>query len=247
VSRVPPVVSARPRLEQKARAERRSRRATALRRAAWTVAALAPVALLAWLLLASPWLVVDKVTVKGQQRLTAAQVLAAARVEPGTPLARVDTDAVAARVRALGPVADVTVERGWPSTIEVTVVERVPVVAVPRGKSFVLLDGEGVVVASESKLPAGVIRLLVAHPAPEDRATGSALAVLEALPAALRSLVGAVQAPSPEQVTLVLKDGRTVVWGSVDDSQAKAAVLVPLLKMKGHVFDVTSPDVVTRR
>jgi cell division protein FtsQ len=213
----------------------------------WGLAAAAPVGLAVWLLLASPWLVVDTVAVEGQQRLTVAQVLGAAAVEEGTPLARIDTDAVAARVRALGPVASVSVDRAWPGTLRITVVERVPVVAVPQGRAFALLDAEGVVVARSPRPPADAVRLAVAHPGPHDRATTSALTVLNHLPTPIRKLVAAVQAPTAEQVTLVLKDHRIVVWGGAADSAAKAAVLEPLLKMKGRVFDVTSPDVVTRR
>lgn len=247
MSRVPKVVSASPKLEQRARAERRGRRATLLRRTGWTLLALAPFAVAAWLLLASPWLVVDRVVVTGQQRLSTEQVRSAAGVAPGTPLARVDTHAVAARIRALGPVADATVSRSWPGTLRVTVVERVPLVAAPQGGQFVLLDRDGVVVARQRQAPAGVVRLVVARPSPEDRATSSALAVLADLPKGVRSLVAAVRARSAEEVTLVLKDGRVVVWGGPSEGEAKAAVLVPLLKMKGRVFDVTSPDVVTRR
>jgi len=247
VSRIPQVVSAAPKLEERAREHRRSRRATALRRGGWTALGLVPFVTAAWLLLSSPWLVVDRVLVQGQQRLSTDQVLAAAQVVPGTPLARVDTDAVAARVRALGPVAGVKVSRAWPGTLRVTVVERIPLVAVPQGAQFLLLDREGVVLARESRAPSGVVRLVVAHPGPEDRATAAALTVLEALPKGLRTLVASVRAPSAEQVTLVLKDRRVVIWGGPADGEAKAAVLVPLLKMKGQVFDVTSPDVVTRR
>lgn len=247
MSRLPRVVSAAPRLEERARATRRVRRSAALRRTGWVSLALAPVLLAGWLLLGSPWLVVDKVVVQGQQRLSAAQVLAAARVDKGTPLARVDTDAVAARVRELGPVARVTVSRAWPDTLRVTVVERLPVVGVAQGKAFVLLDHEGMVVAHEQRLPVAVVLLVVGHPGPQDRATSAALAVLDGLPASVRRLVSTVRAPSAEEVTLVLKDGRVVVWGGPGDAEAKAAVLVPLLRMKGNVFDVTSPDVVTRR
>lgn len=247
MSRMPRVVSATPKLAERARAERRARRATSVRRLGWVLLAVAPLALAAWLLLGSPWLVVDEVVVQGQHRLTTAQVLRAAAVRQGTPLARVDTDAVAARVRGLGPVAEVSVTRSWPHTLRLTLVERAPVAAVPQGRQFVLVDADGVVVGHATAVPAGLVRLTVAHPGPDDGATTSALAVLDGLPKALRGLVSAVRAPSAEQVTLVLEDGRLVVWGGPSDGEAKAAVLVPLLKMRGHVFDVSSPDVVTRR
>jgi hypothetical protein len=67
------------------------------------------------------------------------------------------------------------------------------------------------------------------------------------LPKRLRALVVTVRASSVEQVGLVLRDGRRVVWGGVSDGPAKAAALTTLLRLKGHVYDVSSPAVVTRR
>jgi cell division protein FtsQ len=241
------VLSAERRLEERAKAERRGRRSRVLRRLGWVLAAVAPFVLAGWVLLGSSWLVVDKVVVSGQHRLTAQQVLTAAHVELGTPLARVDTGAVAARVRALGPVASVSVSRGWPGTLKVEVVEREPVVAVGAGKSWTLFDGTGARLGTTPAVPAGLVRLDVAHPGPDDAPTRAALAVLQGLPKPNRALVVEVRAPSVEQVGLVLRDGRRVVWGGTSDGASKAAALTALLRMKGHVYDVSSPSVVTRR
>ena len=241
------VLPAGPRLQQRARDERRARRRGQLRRVGWVLAGVAPFALVAWVLLGSSWLVVDKVVVTGESRLSAAQVVSAVDVRLGTPLARVDTGAVAARVRALGPVASVSVSRGWPGTLKVTVVEREPVVAVGSGKAWSLYDGTGTRLGTATSLPKGLARLDVAHPGPGDAPTRAALTVLQGLPKPLRALVVTVRAPSVEQVTLVLGDRRVVVWGGTSDGRAKAAALTALLKLKGHVFDVSSPTVVTRR
>jgi cell division protein FtsQ len=241
------VLPAGPRLEERARAERRARRRVLLRRGGWVLAGVVPFVLVAWVLLGSSWLVVDKVVVTGEARVTADQVLAAAQVRLGTPLARVDTGAVAARVRALGPVASVRVSRSWPGTLRVTVVEREPVVAVGRGRTWTLYDGTGTQLGTVTGVPTGLARLEVARPGPDDPATRAALAVLQGLPQALRSQVAVVRAPSPEQVGLVLRDRRTVVWGNTSDARAKATALVALLRLPGHVYDVSSPTVVTRR
>jgi cell division protein FtsQ len=237
-----------PRLEERARAQRHARRVALLRRLGWVLAAVATFAVTAWVLLGSPWLTVDRVEVRGQSRLSTSQVVAAVHVAPGTPLARVDTGAVAARVRALGPVASVSVTRAWPHTLRVTVVEREPVVAVrARGTSWTLYDGTGAQLGTTASLPGGLARLEVAHPGPSDAATRAALTVLQGLPKYLRVQVVAVRAATPEQVVLVLRDRRRAVWGGVEDGPAKAAALTSLLRMKGHVFDVSSPSVVTRR
>jgi cell division protein FtsQ len=74
---------------------------------------------------------VEAVEVTGLVTVPEAEVLAAAAVQAGAPLAAVDTDAVATRVAALPPVESVHVGRSWPHTVTVTVTERVPVAA-PR-------------------------------------------------------------------------------------------------------------------
>jgi cell division protein FtsQ len=247
VSRPPGVVSAAPRLAAKAQAQRRDRRKARLRRATWVSAAALPLLLVGWVLLFSSLLSVHRVTVAGESRLTAAQVEAAAAVAPGTPLARVDTAAVARRVEALQPVARVTVTRRWPSTLVITLVERVPVVAVPRTGSYLLLDLKGVAVATARAVPRGAYRLEVADPGKGDPATRAALVVLRGLPRTLLLQLGALRAPSPEEVTLVLRDGRQVLWGGSDNTQGKVAAVLALIRMPGHVYDVSAPGVVTRR
>lgn len=243
----PGVVSATPRLAARAQVQRQERKRRLLRRGALALAAAAPLVLLGWVLLGSSLLAVRTVVVTGEARLTAAQVEAAASVVPGTPLARVDTAAVARRVRALGPVAAVSVTRSWPHGLRITVVERVPVVGVQSAAGVALLDAQGVQIAVVPALPAGVLRLQVAQPGRDDPATEAALGVLRGLPKPLRAQVTTVAASTPEQVTLVLRGGRQVLWGGDTDGGVKAAALRDLLKMPGTVFDVSAPGVVTRR
>jgi cell division protein FtsQ len=56
-----------------------------------------------------------------------------------------------------------------------------------------------------------------------------------------------VRAPTPEQVTLLLTDKRTVFWGGAEDSAQKAVVLAALLGRPGSYFDVSTPAVVSVR
>ncbi|BDZ37902.1 hypothetical protein [Microbacterium suwonense] len=52
-----------------------------------------------------------------------------------------------------------------------------------------------------------------------------------------------MKASSADDVTLVLQDGKNVVWGSEEDSVTKAIVLVALIKNapESHTFDVSAP------
>lgn len=238
------VVPAGPRLEARAKAERRERRSRILHRTGNALAVLLPVAAAGWVLLASTWLGVDRVEVTGTERLRAAQVVDAAAVQHGTPLARVDTGAVEDRVAELAPVADVTVRRTWPGTLTVEVTERTPAAGVLQDSGVTLVDATGVPFATEPALPAGLVRLQVDDPGPQDPATVSALQVHAALPAALRERVRIVRAGSASSVVLLLADGRQVIWGRPGGTGVKAAAALALLSKPGTVFDVSAGDVV---
>lgn len=243
-ARRPAVVPATGRLEERKRAARSSRRRRGLRHVASTLVVLLPLLALAWVVLASSWLAVDRVEVTGTGRLQPAQVVEAAAVAAGTPLARVDTGDVEDRVAALPPVAEVAVRRTWPGTLTVEVVERTPAAAVDGPGGVVLVDATGVLFGGEPALPAGLPRLEVADPGPEDPATRAALDVHAALPEELRGQVVQVQAPSPSGVVLVLADGRQVVWGRPGGTSTKAAAVLALLDRPGTVFDVSGEGVV---
>lgn len=240
------VVQAAPRRAAKVRAQRAGRRRRRLHGVLVALAVLTPLAALAWALLLSPWLAVEQVEVTGTGRLTAEQVVAAAAVEPGTPLARLDAGDVADRVRSLAPVQDVRVARSWPTTLRLEVTERTAVAAVPRAQGVQLLDAEGVVFADEPAAPAGVPTLDVRRPARDDPATVAALAVRAELPADLAAQVAVLRATTPSDVELELTDGRTVVWGAPGGAATKAAALTTLLTMPGTRYDVSAPGVVVR-
>lgn len=241
------VVPAGAKLAARAKAERSARRKRIAKRSGLGLAALVPLALLGWLLLASPLLAVRHVAVSGTTRLTPEQVRVAVDVARGTPLARVDAGSVVRRVQALRPVAEVRVSRGWPSTLRVRVVERTPVAGLVTKQGITLVDAGGVPFAPAAALPAGVVRLQVPKAGPTDPTTRAALAVLAELAAPLRTQVRIVRAASPSSVTLVLRDGRRVLWGGVGDATLKAQAAAALLKMPGSVYDVSRPGVVTRR
>jgi cell division protein FtsQ len=217
---------------------------------------LLPLAALAWVVLVSPLLAVDRVQVTGTQRLDPQQVVEVAAVARGTPLARVDVGETGQQVRSLAPVAEVRVRRVWPATLRIEVTERVAVAAALGGGAAggrggepgaLLLDKGGVGFATEPGVPAGLPRLEVAAPGPDDPTTEAALSVLLDLPPELAGQVTVVRASSPSDVSFGLLDGRTVVWGAPGDTATKAAAVTALLRMPGEVYDVSAPGVAVRR
>lgn len=192
-----------------------------------------------WLVAFSSVLATEQVAVSGTDVLSADEVRAAAQVPLGRPLARQDTDAIAARVAALGPVSSVRVTRRWPRTLLLTVVERTPVLAVARPSGFELVDAVGSAYLSVSSLPTGVVET-TADPA--DPALLSTVGVVaSALPPALARKVRTIGATSADGISLTLRDGDRVVWGSSDESVLKGQVLAALLAQPARTYDVSAP------
>ncbi|MBW0119614.1 cell division protein FtsQ/DivIB, partial [Pseudonocardia abyssalis] len=191
---------------------------------------------------------VEGVEVTGTVDVPQADVLAAAAVLPGGPLAGVDTAGIAQRVAQLPGIGSVEVGRGWPHTVTVAIVERtaVAVAQTPRGPMPV--DATGVVYPAP--VQPGLPQLTFGAVGPDDPSTRAALDVLTALPEALRGRVATVDVAiggGTPQVTLGLSEDRQVRWGPAEESDRKAAVLTALLTQPGRVYDVTSPALPTVR
>jgi cell division protein FtsQ len=194
----------------------------------------------------SPLLSLRTVEVTGIEVITRPEALAALDIAEGTPLLQVDTAAAAQRVAALPRAASVRVQRVYPSTVRVTVTERVAVLYFDGPDGTHSVDSEGVDFAVEPP-PLFTPRLVTASPGTGDPTTSAAVRVLEALPPELRVQVQEIAAGSETDISLTLADGRVVLWGGVDRSDRKAAVIVPLLTQPGQQYDVISPDLPTVR
>ncbi len=229
-------------------ANRFRERALSNRRRPWRrvltwLAVLAAAAGLVWVVGWSHLLGVGDVEVSGVSGEEAVAVGELVAVPLGTPLARVDTDAVAARVRERITVAEVSVRRAWPTTLAVEVVPRTAALVVknPQG-ALEVVDAEGVAFREVSTAPAGVPLVTATGSKGSTReALQSSLALLDALPADLADSVRAVTVSSADLVTFTL-GSRTIVWGSGEDSPRKVAILRALLTTKAKVIDVSAPD-----
>ena len=174
----------------------------------------------------SPLLDVDRVAVTGVTHTPTDAVVAATGIRRHSPMTDVDLGRARARVLLLPWVKSVTVARRWPGTIEVSVVERKAVAAVPAAAGgFMLADAEGRLLEAVPAPPAGVV-VLVDVPAAGgagdlvDPSATSALAVAAALPRELVPQVTGVVA-DPQGIALRLAIGGTARLGSTDDLAAK--------------------------
>lgn len=199
-----------------------------------------------WLVFFSSVLAVEEVQVQGEQTLTEDDVRAAAAVPVGEPLARVDLTAIRARVQALAVVRSATVTRHWPDGVTIAVVERQPVAVVDVSGQIRGMDADGVLFRDYQQPPPD---LPLVETSTETRADAlrEAAEVVTALPDDVATRVDHVDVATIDQITLVLRDGRTVAWGSAEQSDLKAEVLVPLLQheRQAEQYDVSVPGLPT--
>ena len=150
----------------------------------------------------------------------------------GTPLARVDTEAVGARVRERVTVAEVSVRRSWPGTLTVEVVPRSAALVVrnPQGRLEVV-DAEGVTFGTVRAVPKGVpvVTATGAEGTTPRGAAGPRWPCSTRCPPSWPRKVSGIKVSSANLITFTL-GSRTVVWGGGEDSARKVAILTALLR-----------------
>ena len=244
------VAKRRRRLLERAEVRRFTRRSRH-RRAAWITGASIFLVFGISILVAvfSPLMALQTIEIKGTNRVDETQLRQALSDQLGTPLARLDFDAIKRDIAGFPLIESYVTEEAPPHTLVVTVTERTPVVAVQSGKSFDLVDPAGIVVQSSPKQPANMPVADIGSAKLGSPVFRTMTEVVLALPSTVRAQVTSVKASTADDVTLTLKDKSTVVWGNPDDSDAKAALLAALVKdhtarNPGVVveYDVSAPD-----
>jgi len=194
-----------------------------------------------WLAFFSASMSVSKVEVEGNELLSDDRVTRIAAVPQGEQLAMIDLEDAARRVETLSEVVDADVTRAWPDTVLITVTERVAVAVVELGGKIRGLDAEGIIFREYAVVPRGLPRVQPQTSTGTD-ALKEAAGVVSALPDDLAARVDHVKVQTIDQITLVLRDGREVRWGSADQSDLKATVLTKLLEVhQAQIYDVSVP------
>jgi cell division protein FtsQ len=122
----------------------------------------------------------------------------------------------------------------------IAVEERTPIAVVDIGGRIRGMDDEGVVFRDYPRVPR-TLPLVRTTGRTGGEALSEAAQVVSSLPADVSRRVRYLAVVTVDQITLVLRDGRQVVWGSAEESSAKAEVLVALLAEPATVYDVSVP------
>jgi cell division protein FtsQ len=192
-----------------------------------------------YLTIESPFLDVDHVDVSGAVHLTPEQVRAAAAIEPGRALLRVDLGAVARRVEQLPWVADARVRRDLPGTLRIDVVEAKAVGYVQAHGAIAVVGPGDHVIATAHAVPAGAIEITGVRRVPvrgQLLSPAGTARVIEAIPAALRPHVRAV-ALRPATIAVVLDIGELRLCNGQQLAAKYDAALAVLQTYNGAPFD----------
>ncbi|MUN64121.1 FtsQ-type POTRA domain-containing protein [Kocuria sediminis] len=217
------------------------------RRLGAALGALVALAVLAGVLFLSPALAVRDISVRGAQLTDPASVEETLEGYRGIPLTRISKQEVRARVGAVPQVRSIEVVLEPPHHLIVELHERVPVAAVQDGDEFAVVDSEGVRLTTAATAEEAAVPVVTGGPDVLEGERFDAIAdVLAALPESVLAQLRTASAESLSSVELTFSDGRTVVWGTAEDSELKAQVLRELVEARGagsgvETYDVSSP------
>jgi cell division protein FtsQ len=196
-----------------------------------------------WSLYQSSWFLVSSVRIVGNHIVSTDAIGKIAAVQEGIPLASVPTRDIAASLSELPQIGSVRVERGWPHTVLITVVERIPVAVASHNGKFTSVDSSGVEASPPRATPEKGLTVIEGKPG--SLAMKAAVTVLQALPSAWK--VTGVVAPTRDSVTVTLKDETSITFGSEENVDRKVAVAVALMANKYLTINVSAPDAPTVR
>lgn len=217
------------------------------RRLGAALAVLVALAVLAGVLFLSPVFAVREVSVRGAELTDPARVESALDAYRGVPLTRISKHEVRERVGRIPQVRSIEVLFEPPHHLVVELHERVPVAAVEDGAELVVVDSDGVELTTAATAEEAGVPVVTGGRDVLDSERFDAIAdVLAALPESVLAQLRTASAESLSSVELAFADGRTVVWGTAEDSELKAQVLRELVEARGadsgiETYDVSSP------
>jgi cell division protein FtsQ len=108
-------------------------------------------------------LAIDNIAITGQSETSEVDVLDALAIGPYPSLFTFDVDGARARVEALPWVAQATLKKLYPDTLEVSVIERLPYALWQQGSTVSLIDPQGAVITNEIGERYRTLPLVVGH------------------------------------------------------------------------------------
>ena len=207
----------------------------------------------------SPAFSIENVQVNGVEHLTNDEVSQLANIPAGATLLRIDTDAIADRMKQTAWVEDAQVKRVFPNTLEIDVTERAvqAIVEIPTSsgsavKSWAIAEdhmwlmpipeagSEGAKTTSQkiyedAEAALHIVDVPFGTKAEigqicADSNVNNALDIVNGMTTELSGRVVKVSAAGPAETTLVLDNGVEIAFGKAEDIRDKERVILKILE-----------------
>ena len=207
----------------------------------------------------SPLFSIQNVQVNGVEHLTSEEMATLAAVPADTTLLRVDTDAIASRVKQSSWVKDVQINRAFPDTLEINVTERqiYAVVEMPNEsgtatRRWAIADDRiwlmpipdanteaaqttSSKIYEDAEAVVHIVNLPYGTSAEigqvcQDTVVNNALDILQQMTTELSGQVVKVSAASTAETSLYLESGVEIAFGSADDIRDKERTVLKIME-----------------
>lgn len=226
----------------------RARRRQEWRQRLLLFGAVAAVLVIAAVLWFSPLLALHKVNVKGSKLVDHDQVAESVLgADGGTPLPRVRPGAVEKAVLKEFPRAkEASVHYGGPRSLNITITDRNPVLAITTTAGYKLFDDEAVDLGTVKKAPKGVTVLEESGGAPDQKTVSAVIRFMAELRPQLRSDLASIHAKDEKNLAGVIDTGETkakVAFGDSTSASLKMRTALQLAADGRTDIDVSVPSV----
>lgn len=188
--------------------------------------------------------VLNEVFVHGRKETASADILKALNVKRGQPMVHFDPVDAQEKIEALGWVETASVKRELPNNIIVRIKERVPAAIWQEGKSYTLVDRNGVKISSEDVKRFTHLKVLTGDNAPKN--TLALLRIVDQVPDLRERVIGAAWV-GDRRWTLHMDNEVSIQLPSENPELAwrKLAVMIQdhdLLNRDIEMIDLRQPD-----
>lgn len=199
---------------------------------------------------ASPLFRVRTLNVNGAGEVGRTQILHLAQIDDTTNILWLSGSAVSARLAASPWVKSATVEKSYPSTLTITVVQRSAVATVASGGDWLAIAADGTALETYKETPVGlplivgVAAPVVGHTSAETTPAATAAGLMNA---ETRSRVDRIVVAADSTLRLFLVGGGRVEYGAPTELKEKADALSGILawsqenNSKIRTADLTAP------
>lgn len=189
-----------------------------------------------FILLRSPIFEVRKVLVRGNHFLSEEKICSVADIGLGVNIFKLKMAVVTSNLKQVPLIKEAQVARSLPSSVVITVVERVPLGLLPAKEGFIEVDDEGVYLARAGAGTPGLpvitgVQVDLSGPGQvfESERLRSALDVINGLPAESAANLSEVHVDEDGQIKIYTSEGYQCRFGLPQEIQEKGAIFEQII------------------